>query len=370
MIKRLLFSFSFIITCTGILLAQNLSENRYGKWNVGLNTGIGFIMPHHPNMIILQQGHVKCIELYFEKNTNGEKSWHQLYNYPSVGYSYQFFDLGADDYLGKAHAINMYLKVNVINGKKTSLFLRPTFGLGYVEKVYDPEFNNKNVSMSTKVNALLKMQVGWRTYFNSRLNFNTNINFIHFSNGAITKPNQGINMPVFSVGAQYGIGDLTIVQNSNELTVAKKWYYWLAASATVKQLYPPGGKNYSAFVFTAGRYKTISPVIDWGYGIDLTYDNSLKVLREREDMAYEALIHAMRGGAHIGVLLKVNNFGALINAGGYAFNNSPDNYFLYTKLGVRIKLTEKLFSGVNLKTHFAKADLLEWHLGYKFLKNE
>lgn len=335
-------------------------------WNLGINTGIGYIMAHHPNMVLLQQGHVKSMEIFIEKNTDGSKPWHVNYNLPAMGYSFQYFDFGAEDLLGKGFAFDVYLKVGLFQKTNYIIFLKPAFGLGYIEKVYDRIENNKNVSINSHLNAIIQFQGGVQARLSKKFNFQSTLNFTHFSNGAISKPNQGLNMPSINMGFSYGIG------NSKSHTPVKlspfvpSAYYWLSGAATVKQLYPAGGDNYGAYVFSAGRYKSLNPVWDWGYGIDLTYDNSLEELRRRENMAFNKFIYKTRGGAHLGMVAKVNRLDVLLNVGVYAFNYSPDNEFLYSKLGLRINLPGNLFAGVNLKTHYAKADLLEWNIGYRF----
>jgi len=337
-------------------------------WNVGLNAGIGYIMAHHPNMVLLQQDHVKSFEVTFERNVNGSKDWHPFYNYPKLGYSFQFFNLGAPDLLGNAYALDLYLKIGLLNKRKYNLFLKPAFGLGYIEKVYDRIENPKNVSINGHINALVQFQAGIEAKITSKVDFNSSLHFTHFSNGAISKPNQGINMPSFNMGLSYGIGK----NNFNPQVAASSRmldsYIWVSGAATVKQLYPAGGDYYSAYILTAGKYFKVNNIIDYGYGLDFTYDNSLIELRKREDMDSDTFIYGTRGGAHIGMVVNVGRVGALLNLGGYAFNHSPKKQFLYSKLGLRIALNEELFAGVNLKTHYARADLLEWNIGWRFNK--
>ena len=79
MFKGFIISISVMLLYFNSLFSQKLAENEFAIWNVGVNLGTGFIMPHHPNMVLLQQGHVKSFELFVEKNTNGDEFWHQLH---------------------------------------------------------------------------------------------------------------------------------------------------------------------------------------------------------------------------------------------------------------------------------------------------
>lgn len=49
----------------------------------------------------------------------------------------------------------------------------------------------------------------------------------------------------------------------------------------------------------------------------------------------------------------------------------PDGFnydgFFFHRFGWRYKLTDKWRASLTLKTHFAKADYIEWGLGYTFL---
>ena len=365
--KYFLYLFSILLLlsnyyCDGF----NGSKKDSSAWNIGLKSGIGFISAHHPNMILLQQDHVKSIEVFAEKNTDGSKPWQVNYNLPSVGYAFQYFDLGADDLIGKAYAFNVFMKIRLTNKPDYFVFLKPVIGLGYIEKVYDRIENNKNVSINSHVNAIIQFQGGVQAKLSQKLSLNSTLNFTHFSNGAISKPNQGINLPSINMGISYGIGNVEKKAIINSKPFERLAYYWFSGAATVKQLYPSGGDNYGAYILSAGRYKSINPIWDWGYGIDLTYDKSLEELRKRENMDYDKFIHNTRGGVHIGVIGKVNRVESLFSMGAYAFNYSPEKEFLYLKLGLRFNLRNNMFAGVNLKTHYARADLLEWNIGYKF----
>ncbi|MBT8196356.1 MAG: acyloxyacyl hydrolase [Bacteroidia bacterium] len=369
-ISKYLFSIAFVLA----LLFGNRAIAGVGPdssaWNIGFNTGIGYIMAHHPNMVLLQQDHVKSFEITFERNTNGSKDWHKLYHYPKLGYSYQFYNLGAPELLGNAHALDVYLKVGILNKPKYNLFIKPLFGLGYIDKVYDRIENPKNVSINGHINALVQLQAGVEAKLTSNIDFNSSLHFTHFSNGAISKPNQGINMPSFNLGLSYGIGKNNFAPEVAAPTGQLESYVWVSGAATVKQLYPAGGDFYWAYILTAGKYYKANHIIDYGYGLDFTYDNSLIELRKREEMDSNNFVYGTRGGAHIGMIVNVGRVGAVVNAGAYAFNHSPKKQIMYSKLGVRVELNKNLFTGVNLKTHYARADLLEWNIGWKFNKYE
>ncbi|MCB0409779.1 MAG: acyloxyacyl hydrolase, partial [Flavobacteriales bacterium] len=63
--------------------------------------------------------------------------------------------------------------------------------------------------------------------------------------------------------------------------------------------------------------------------------------------------------------LSMGKLDLLFQVGGYAYTAYEDNGYIYSKLGSRYYLTDKLFVNLALKTHFAVADFIEYGVGYR-----
>ena len=104
--KRFLFFLS-VIYPTILSAVQRDSTN--GKWNIHLRGDYGFIIAHRPQLVPLQQAHVKGFEISIGKISSGDKDWQTTYLFPECGITVAGFDLGSKTYLGNGIAVYPYI---------------------------------------------------------------------------------------------------------------------------------------------------------------------------------------------------------------------------------------------------------------------
>jgi hypothetical protein len=56
----------------------------------------------------------------------------------------------------------------------------------------------------------------------------------------------------------------------------------------------------------------------------------------------------------------------LFQAGVYPYTRYKDDGIIYSRLGLRYLFGKHILANITLKTHFAKADNIEFGLGYTF----
>ena len=64
------------------------------NWSATAKLGNGFIVAHRPSVVHVLQKHCRSAELNFTKSTTRKGGWEELYNFPEIGFGYQYFNLG------------------------------------------------------------------------------------------------------------------------------------------------------------------------------------------------------------------------------------------------------------------------------------
>jgi hypothetical protein len=60
--------------------------------------------------------------------------------------------------------------------------------------------------------------------------------------------------------------------------------------------------------------------------------------------------------------------GLIVQMGSYINPYYDGNGYLYHRIGIRAKVSQHLIANLSLKTHWAKADIVEFGLGYYFTR--
>ena len=75
------------------------------SWAINAKLGDGFIVAHRPSVVQVLQKHCRSFELDYTLKTQSRKGWEELYNFPEIGFGYQYFNLGNPSELGIAQGI-------------------------------------------------------------------------------------------------------------------------------------------------------------------------------------------------------------------------------------------------------------------------
>ena len=148
--------------------AIHLIDSTNGNWNLKLRGDYGFIIAHRPQLVPLQEAHVKGFEISVAKISSGEKEWQSKYLFPDYGITLAGFDLGSTSYLGKG--IAAYPFIDFPLGKKSAggLHFRFGMGLGYVGKTFDPKDNIKNAAIGTHLNGVIHFDLHFEKKISKR----------------------------------------------------------------------------------------------------------------------------------------------------------------------------------------------------------
>jgi len=326
----------------------------------------GFIMPHHKNMQHLTTGHFTAYELNFNFQTHGEKKWHCLFKYPVIGGAIWYADLANPVVLGKAVAAYPYLNFHLYNKNNFFLNYRFGIGLGYISKPFNYNDNYKNIAIGSHLNAAINMFYECKWLVKKKISLTSGIGITHFSNGSFKTPNLGINIPTVFAGIAYYFPDKTNIlpdtswKNISENKISLRIYF----AGGMKQLYPALGDYYGVFMTSFNFYKSFSYKREVAAGIDVYMDYSDKRVLKRKDIVLKNDLGILKPGLYAGHNFVFSRLRLLTHIGYYLYAKDKSDGMIYSRFGLEYNFNEKLFAHLALKTHFAKADFIEWGIGY------
>jgi hypothetical protein len=335
----------------------------------------GWTLDHHIEMTPYKR-HYPAFEASLFKATYGRTRWEYMYNYPFIGISYWYSDLGGTKTLGSAHALFPYINFPLLNTKKINLYFRLGVGLGYLTKKYERNDNYDNLAIGSHINGAVNLMVEARARLGSRFMASCGISLVHFSNGGTKQPNYGINMPGISVALAYRLSRENPYLRKKllpelypfEFDGKRFLQFDLNAAFGVKDLRATNGEGYQF------------PVIDiagnllWpvgfksriGCGADVSYDGSDEAQLNKQFIYPEHKTDIIKTGLNAGYELAFSRMGIMLNLGMALTGLDKHDGTIYEKLALRFGITDNLYTSITLKAYYGKADYIVFGLGYRF----
>ncbi|MFN5355464.1 MAG: acyloxyacyl hydrolase [Bacteroidota bacterium] len=326
----------------------------------------GFLMAHRPSMVYLQNAHSASIEIDYLWRCSGSASWHKAYRFPSVGVSYRLTSFGNPDLVGDGHSISVATEFPLSSGTKFSIRTRGSFGIGWIERPFDVRDNYKNLAAGSHLNGVVGFGISGGIHIGKSSTLNTGIHFLHFSNGSARTPNLGLNVPSLSI-SYTRIFSRTLSSPRTLQGPADFSHNNLYLATGIKEIYPPSGKSYPVAVIDYSRTYLRGKKGVLGCGLSFMYDSSLptKVQRENNSESNDQS-DAIRIGTYGSAGLRMGPWSANLQVGLYLYNRVKSDGDVFNRLSLRHQRPNGLFYCINLKSHFGKADYIEWGIGKSF----
>jgi hypothetical protein len=343
----------------------NSAENtRPVFYNLNFHGGTG--LPHHPTQVYFNKEYIKSIELnawFYGSNQSG-------INNSILGAGYLFSNLGNKNIYGNVHSLYMNMLNPLVSGR-LPVQIKTGLGIAYVTKKFDTETNNFNRAMGSHLNAYGHIAISGRIPFvEDRLIFRPGITFHHVSSGAITMPNQGLNMLTINAGIEFSSGH----SHSGFFVLKRDKLHLLKNRFSV--IYAPGIKQVDwrldKQIFTS------SLILDYGYnfrpersigaGISLFYNDTWAYLPYTRPAKDDSL-SPFQSAVHISLQIDRGPVAFILHPGIYIYMPAIDRPYLTNRLGMKYSLANNITFQFSIKAHwFAIADYFEWGIGYEFYK--
>lgn len=366
---------TFLILSLLILLSDCFSQKDY---YLELKAGNGFIAPHRLGMESLAKDNTVNFELnYLNKDISGGY-FNSKYGFPFKGYGVSYTNLGNPEVLGHAFALYSLIEFKLLSIQNFSLNTRVSSGLVYVTKSYDKITNPENIALGTHLCFYFNLNLtGLYHLKNWGTDLRISSGMMHYSNGSVIKPNLGINQLYLSLSVSQHIKTIENPKNTEYLRdKLSKSEFWLMGTITSSDEYsefPEGrGGGFPCSTVAFGYNYQYSGIGKVGISHDIFYNSNLHYYY---DYNWDTLIlynakvtDVLRNGISIGHQLIYNRFELVTFVGIYYYNKVRPGDFMYTRIGARYYISDRIFINVSLKAMGFKAQYIEPGIGFSYRK--
>lgn len=334
----------------------------------------GNIWEHNPTIQHLITGHPTGFMLSYNQKSVGFKEWERRYNYPDVGVT-GVYQNTHNPHLGDVIAVFSHINWYFFN---RSLRLGVGQGVAYAFNPYDSETNFQNTAYGTHMmpatlfSAMYIKENLWKG-----LGFHAGVNIIHLSNGNLKAPNTSTNTIAVNVGINYLVDADAFPEYITKEDVPSQSYreplkFSLELRGGINESDVIGLGQHPFYVFSAYVDKRINYKSTFQTGVDVFYTYFLKDYIKYRSIAYpeEGLSgdeDFKRIGMFVGHEWRFYKVSMIAQLGYYIYYPFDFENRIYARLGIRrYLLKDHLFVSVGVKSHWAKAEALEFGLGYRF----
>lgn len=327
---------------------------------------VGFLAAHRSLMGHLPTEHAFATEFSYILKGRGEKNWHYPWKFPTYGYTAFFGTAGNRDLLGYYAGGFGFMTLPIAKMDHWNLGFKVGAGLMFGNKVYDPETNILGVALSSHVNALVHFSMDSRWTFGKN-GVSLALDMTHVSNGATKVPNFGLNLPFLSVGYSRQISESNFCTDCDrEEKLHSSWEFGAVGILTSKQEIPIGGRRYPVFGLNlmARRYFNSQRG-----GVELSYDfMSKQSIMDYHPDIEKSQIDILQMGVFAGYIVPLDQLHMIVGMGAYVRDKYKPVDPLYHRVGLRYVFKNGLNAHVVLKSHWGRADYIEYGLGYTISK--
>lgn len=358
-----------------------------------LTSGHGFVLP--TNDFISGKNKIPYATSYTLKygfKAKGDKWEDHYFGMPYLGLGFYTIDFYRKSDLGVPSSVFLFQGAELSRlSENVSLNYEWNMGLAFNWKGYDPFKNPENtaVGSSTTVHFVGNLYLKWK--LSKHFDLNTGVGLAHFSNGATTYPNSGINSPNAFIELRYNF------DQSEEVKLNKQKYAkppfekrtetdvtFLISSRHAKvdttgtglpskyaaRKFKIFGVTYSHMFRNTYRFK-------WGPSMELTYDESsgFKSWRENHPVTGIGMDRVELGSFGERFSLGLSAKGELVmphysvfaNLGYNVLHGNKRDKRLYQIIGVKIYLKDNFLGSFAIRSYnFGKAQYFCWNIGYTF----
>ncbi len=357
MLKRPIIILFFIFQFTVVFSQQE------SPWAFAMGYRYGFIFPHRSSIAYLIQHHITAIDITVSKQLANHEKWEKWYRYPNVGGGLYWANLGNANYLGNVFAAYGFMDIPFTWKTKGVRFSYSiASGLAYLTRHFDVKDNYYNIAIGSSLNAYADFGLMVHHSF-QYMDIAAGICYTHYSNGAWSKPNLGLNVPSVKLNASFLTKPFIPSPSIKDTLSHKNYFISIMLAGGIRQNSQPDQRHFFASTLAVNLEKELSVRRKVGIGLDVFYDPSIPP-RMAEYAEVTPSSPYVRMGLRLSHDLIFNHFSITMQAGSYFYDpDLPDGY-IYSRVGLRYKINARLEFDLLLKTHFVKADLVEFGVSF------
>lgn len=367
--RLFLLSLCMIFLVESPLVAQvdSTSMMKHADYTSQLEVSLykGFIMMHDEKIGHLIKSHPQGFRISYLRNTYGAKYWEQAYGYPDVGISLSYQDY-MNPILGKSLAIVPFLNLYLYRGRISRLSGTLGTGLAYHTNPHNQKDNNSNLALGSSFSAALNVALKYQASITNELSAGMFVHMDHYSNGAIRKPNSGINL--VQTGASLSLNlqkqRPQFQKWPKQSLTDKKMFLTLLPSISFKEVGRGGGVIHPSYNLNISINHPLSWFHTINFGVDGFYDIALKKWIEEDNPGDTTDFKS--AAITLGHQLMIGKVSFLTQLGYHVYRPYEGLYSdFYQRYGLRIHLHPHIAVSGSLKTYLGKAEHVEWGLLFR-----
>lgn len=354
-----------------IVLFSTAPKQCLAGTEVDLRINYGFFIHHHSEMKAYN-ANFPMFELSLQRQTYGRHTWQPYFNYPTIGVTALYSDLGNIDIIGKAYAIYPFINFPFNKSKVNTFGFRFGIGAGYITKKFHPINNSRNTSIGNNINAAISLTFEYKRHISEHFKASAFAGLTHFSNGCTHFPNSGLNIINTGISLTYTIKGQEEyipkenIDNKNFRKIRPEFYIGL--STGIKRIEYKQSKDFMVYDLEFYVMDRISNLSKIGIGLDVVSDaTDGMTLKEfyRSNEEYTSF-ELLKPGIGLSYELMMGKASFLFNFGYHPWGKDMRYGRWYQKLGFKLDIGNHLYAKIALNTHFGVADFIGYGFGLKF----
>ena len=148
-----------------------------------------------------------------------------------------------------------------------------------------------------------------------------------------------------------------------QLREDKYWEYGLLGILSVKEVFPTGGSKYPVYGLNFFGRRFFGPKTGMEVSLDFI---SKQIIQIYQDDVEKTQAEILQIGAFVGFILPFDRFHLITGMGVYLKDKYKPEDAFYHRVGMRYILMNGIQLNLVLKSHWARADYMEFGIGYTF----
>lgn len=336
---------------------------------VDFNYFSGNIAKHSKDILHLIKGHPEGFIVGWNRKTFGEKEWQQRYNYPDYGLSFGYQDL-KNEVLGKNYSLYAHTSFYFL---QRSLMLRIGQGLTYNTNPYDKDDNFRNIAFGSSIMSATYLMLNYKKEnIFDRFGVQAGFSLLHNSNANVKAPNTSVNSITLNIGINYSLDE---VRPEYIYTLVKEKYsepihYNFVFRAGINESDIIDSGQFPFYVFSVYADKRVSKKSAFQLGADVFHSNFLKEYIKYRFIAFpedglSGNEDFKRMGVFAGHELFISRFSVVTQYGYYVYYPFAFEGRTYLRVGLKHYFNDRVFAGLTLKSHAARAEAVEFGIGIR-----
>ncbi len=366
MIKRI--SLVFVIFAGFWGYAQEKAKANYA---IDVNNYYGTILKHNPDISHLITGHPSGMILSFQRKTYGKETWQRLFNAPDYGISFLYQNMD-NQYLGENYGLFVHCNFYFLN---RYLMLRIGQGATYNTTPYDEDKNFRNVAYGTHLMSATYALLNFKKEkIFKGLGVQAGLGVVHYSNGNSKAPNKSTNTLFLNAGVTYELDQSTqeyIKKQKGEVKGGEPLTYGFLFRSGVNESDVVGSGRFPFYTLGAFADKRLNKKSALQLGTEVFFSKALKrYIDFRKAGGFNDGTtgdeDSKRVGVFLGHELRVSKISVMTQIGYYVYYPYEYEGQTYLRAGVGYYITKNITGAITVRSHAAKAEVMEFSVGYRF----